>query len=43
VKNEGAGRWSAFVDGRWRRVHVQVNKTFVVSGSKRIPIRIDGV
>lgn len=43
VKSEGAGRWSALVDGRWRRVHVQVNKTFIVSDGKRIPIRIDGV
>lgn len=43
VKNEYADRWLAFFEGRWRRVHIQVNRTYIVFRGERITILIDGV
>ena len=43
VRNEFADRWLAFFEGRWRRVHIQVNRTFIVHRGERITIQIDGV
>lgn len=38
-----AGQWMASFEGRWRLVHVQVNRTFIVYMGERITIQIDGV
>ncbi len=43
VKNEYADRWLAWFEGRWRRVHIQVNRTFIVWRSEKISIQIKGV
>lgn len=43
VKNEYLDRWLAFFDGKWRRVHIQVTRTFIVYRGERITIQIDGV
>ena len=43
VRNEYADRWQAFFEGRWRRVHVQVNRLYIVFQGDRITIQIDGV
>lgn len=43
VRNEYADRWRAFFDGRWRRVHIQVGRLYVVCRGERITILIDGV
>jgi hypothetical protein len=42
-RNEGADRWKAFFEGRWRTVHIQVRRTFIVYQGARITIQIDGV
>lgn len=38
-----AGQWMASFEGRWRLVHVQVKRTFIVYMGQRITIQIDGV
>lgn len=38
-----ADKWLAHFEGRWRRVHVQVNRTFIVYRGERINILIYGV
>lgn len=38
-----AGMWEARYCGRWRAVHVQVNRTFIVNRGERITIQIEGV
>ena len=38
-----AGLWLARFEGKWRRVHVQVKRTFIVYRGKRITIQVDGV
>lgn len=43
VKNEYGDRWLAFWDGRWRRVHVQVNRLYVVCHGQKTTIQIEGV
>lgn len=43
VKNEYADRWLAHYAGKWRRVHIQVKKTFIVYRGERIKILIEGV
>lgn len=43
VMNEYADRWLARFEGRWRRVHIQVRRTYIVYRGQRITIQIDGV
>ena len=43
VKNEYADRWLAWFEGKWRRVHVQVRRSFIVYRGERITIQIEGV
>lgn len=43
VKHEFADRWFARFEGRWRRVHVQVKRLFIVYHGEKITIQIDGV
>jgi hypothetical protein len=43
VRNEFGSHWLAFFEGRWRKVHIQVNRTFIVYRGERITIQIDGV
>lgn len=43
VKHEYADRWLAHFDGRWRRVHIQVNRMFIVYRGGRITVKIEGV
>ncbi len=43
VRNEYADRWQAFFEGRWRRVHIQVNRTFIVYQGEKVTILIEGV
>ena len=37
------GKWQAFYEGKWRRVHVQVNRTFIKYNGEKITISIVGV
>lgn len=37
------GMWLALFEGRWRRVHVQVGRTYIVYRGEKITIQIDGV
>lgn len=43
VKHEFADRWLARFEGKWRRVHIQVSRTYIVYRGERITIRIEGV
>lgn len=43
VKHEYADRWLAWFEGKWRRVHIQVNRTFIVFQGAKITIQIEGV
>lgn len=43
VRNEYADRWLARFEGKWRRVHIQVNRLFIVYLGERIEIKIEGV
>lgn len=38
-----ADKWLAFFEGKWRRVFVQVNQTFIRFNGEKIVIQIDGV
>lgn len=35
--------WEARFEGRWRKVHVQVGRLFIVYFGQRIAIQIEGV
>ncbi len=43
IKNEHSDRWLAFFECRWRRVRIQVNRTFIVYRGEPITILIEGV
>lgn len=43
VRNQYADNWQARFEGRWRKVHIQVNRTYIVYRGERITIQIDGV
>lgn len=43
LKHEYADRWLARFEGKWRRVHIQVKRTFIVYRSEKITIVIEGV
>jgi hypothetical protein len=43
IKHEYADRYKAFYEGKWRRVNIQVNRTFIVCNGEKITIQIDGV
>lgn len=43
VCNEYADRWLARYKGKWRRVHIQVKRTFIVVDGQRVTIKIEGV
>jgi hypothetical protein len=43
VKHEYADRWLAWFEGKWRRVHIQVHRTYIVFQGEKITIQIDGV
>ena len=43
VKHEHSDRWLAWYEGRWRRVHVQVRRTYIVHNGEKITIQIDGL
>lgn len=38
-----AGQWEARFEGRWRVVHVQLRRLFIVYQGERITIQIEGV
>ncbi len=38
-----AGMWEAYFEGRWRAVHVQLKRTYIVFQCERITIQIEGV
>lgn len=43
VRHEYADRWSVWFEGRWRRVHIQLNRTWIVFQGQRITVQIEGV
>lgn len=43
IKNEYGDRWLAWFEGKWRRVHLQVKRTFIVFQGEKITIQIWGV
>lgn len=43
VKNEYADRWLALYEGKWRRVHIQVRRLYIVYRGEKIKIVIEGV
>jgi hypothetical protein len=38
-----ADKWLARFEGQWRRVHVQLARTFIVYQGEKITIQIEGV
>lgn len=43
VKHEYADNWLAFYEGKWRKVNIQVRRTYIVVNGERITIKIQGV
>lgn len=43
VKHEYADKWLARYEGKWRRVHIQGGRTYIVYMGEKITIQIDGV
>jgi hypothetical protein len=43
VKHHYLDNWSAWYDGKWRKVYIQVNRTYIVYNKNKITIHIEGV
>lgn len=43
LHHEYGDRWQAFFEGRWRRVHIQVGRTYITWRGEKITIQIDGL
>ena len=43
IRHQFLDRWQAYYAGAWRRVHLQVNRTYIVHRGERITILIEGV
>lgn len=43
VKNTYADNWYASYCGKWRKVHIQVNRLYIVYMGDKITIQIEGV
>ena len=43
VKCKHSDHWLARYEGRWRRVHIQVRRLFIVYQGERITLLIEGV
>lgn len=43
IVNEYGDRWLAKFEGKWRRVHIQVNRLYIVFRGEKITIQISGV
>lgn len=46
IKERGyphTGEWLAHFEGRWRVVHMQLNRLYIVYRGERITIQIEGV
>ena len=43
IRHQFLDRWQAYYEGAWRRVHLQVNRTYIVHRGERITILIEGV
>ena len=43
VKNEYGSKWLAWFEGKWRRVHIQLKRTYIVFNGQKITIQIEGV
>lgn len=43
IRHHGADRYEARFEGRWRKVHIQVGRLYIVYQGERITILIEGV
>jgi hypothetical protein len=43
IHNEYGDRWLAYFEGRWRRVHIQLKRLYIVYNGEKINIQIEGV
>lgn len=43
IKNEHGDRWLAYFEGKWRRVHIQLKRLYIVYQGEKITIQIEGV
>lgn len=43
IRHQFLDRWQARYMGRWRRVHIQLHRTYIVHRGERITILIEGV
>jgi hypothetical protein len=43
VKHEYADRYLAWFEGKWRRVHLQMRRNYIVFRGEKITIQVEGV
>ncbi len=43
IRHEHSDHYLARYEGKWRHVHIQVNRTYIVYMGERITIQIEGV
>lgn len=43
LRHCGADNWAARFEGAWRKVHIQVNRLYIVYRGEKITIQIEGL
>lgn len=43
IQNEHGDKWLAWYEGKWRRVHVQLSRLYIVYLGEKITVQIEGV
>ncbi len=43
IRGYPPGQWEVRFEGRWRRVHCNISKTWVIYLGQRVPVQIWGV
>jgi hypothetical protein len=43
IRHEYADRYLAHFEGKWRRVHIQEDRTYIMYQGEKITIQIEGV
>jgi hypothetical protein len=43
IRSVPVGEWQAHFEGRWRKVHMQGNRLYIIYQGNKITIQIEGV
>ena len=43
IKHEGADKYKILFEGRWRKIHIQTNRLYVVYMGEKLTVNYEGI